>query len=197
MLHVLSQPFFKTGAGSGKVLEFAGDGVRGLSLDERATLTNMAVEAGAERDDELHGKIGTPRQAGTMLPATSMLLGYRPRRLHSRPNAAIARGWAKMNRVLRRRDSSSSRSSGVGGPEWVWIRCAYSALCSSPEVSAFNPGLSTSGLLRSSPRPLRLRLFRRAHVFRFGSCIHSRQFPHAIPVRYAIAKGRGRVAVAR
>jgi 3-isopropylmalate/(R)-2-methylmalate dehydratase large subunit len=46
MLHVLSQPFFKTGAGIGKVLEFAGDGVRGLSLDERATLTNMAVEAG-------------------------------------------------------------------------------------------------------------------------------------------------------
>ena len=46
MLHVLSQPFFKTGQGIGKVLEFAGDGVRGLSLDERATLTNMAVEAG-------------------------------------------------------------------------------------------------------------------------------------------------------
>lgn len=46
MLHVLSQEFFKTGQGIGKVLEFAGDGVMGLSLDERATLTNMAVEAG-------------------------------------------------------------------------------------------------------------------------------------------------------
>ena len=46
MLHVLSQPFFKTGAGIGKVLEFAGDGVRTMMLDERATLTNMAVEAG-------------------------------------------------------------------------------------------------------------------------------------------------------
>lgn len=46
MLHILSQEFFKSGAGIGKVLEFAGDGVRGLSLDERATLTNMAVEAG-------------------------------------------------------------------------------------------------------------------------------------------------------
>jgi len=46
MLHILSQPFFKTGQGIGKVLEFTGDGVRGLSLDERATLTNMAVEAG-------------------------------------------------------------------------------------------------------------------------------------------------------
>ncbi len=46
MLHILSQEFFKSGAGIGKVLEFSGEGVRGLSLDERATLTNMAVEAG-------------------------------------------------------------------------------------------------------------------------------------------------------
>jgi 3-isopropylmalate/(R)-2-methylmalate dehydratase large subunit len=46
MLHILSQPFFKTGAGIGKVLEFGGDGIASMSLDERATLTNMAVEAG-------------------------------------------------------------------------------------------------------------------------------------------------------
>lgn len=46
MLHILSQPFFKTGQGIGKVLEFAGDGVQAMPLDERATLTNMAVEAG-------------------------------------------------------------------------------------------------------------------------------------------------------
>ncbi len=46
MLHVLSQPFFKSGDGIGKVLEFAGDAVGSLSLDERSTLTNMAVEAG-------------------------------------------------------------------------------------------------------------------------------------------------------
>jgi 3-isopropylmalate/(R)-2-methylmalate dehydratase large subunit len=46
MLHLLSQPFWKTGEGIGKVLEFAGEGARSLSLDERATLTNMAVEAG-------------------------------------------------------------------------------------------------------------------------------------------------------
>jgi 3-isopropylmalate/(R)-2-methylmalate dehydratase large subunit len=46
MLHLLSQPFWKSGEGIGKVLEFAGDGVRAMPLDERATLTNMAVEAG-------------------------------------------------------------------------------------------------------------------------------------------------------
>jgi 3-isopropylmalate/(R)-2-methylmalate dehydratase large subunit len=47
MLHILSLPFFKTGAGIGKVLEFEGEGVRSMPLDERATLTNMAVEAGS------------------------------------------------------------------------------------------------------------------------------------------------------
>ena len=37
---------WKSGEGIGKVLEFAGDGVTAMKLDERATLTNMAVEAG-------------------------------------------------------------------------------------------------------------------------------------------------------
>ncbi|HEX4513388.1 MAG TPA: aconitase family protein [Polyangiaceae bacterium] len=46
MLHILAMPFFKTGTGIGKVIEFAGDAMAHLPLDERATLTNMAVEAG-------------------------------------------------------------------------------------------------------------------------------------------------------
>ncbi|MFI5298884.1 MAG: aconitase family protein, partial [Polyangiales bacterium] len=46
MLHILSQPFFRGGDGIGKVLEFQGEGVLAMPLDERATLTNMAVEAG-------------------------------------------------------------------------------------------------------------------------------------------------------
>jgi 3-isopropylmalate/(R)-2-methylmalate dehydratase large subunit len=46
MLHILSRPFFRSGQGIGKVLEFAGGGAMQLPLDERATLTNMAVEAG-------------------------------------------------------------------------------------------------------------------------------------------------------
>lgn len=47
MLHILALDHFKTGKGIGQVLEFSGDGVTRLSLDERATLTNMAVEAGS------------------------------------------------------------------------------------------------------------------------------------------------------
>jgi 3-isopropylmalate/(R)-2-methylmalate dehydratase large subunit len=46
MLFLLAMPFFKTGDGIGKVIEFAGEGVSAMPMDERATLTNMAVEAG-------------------------------------------------------------------------------------------------------------------------------------------------------
>ena len=46
MLHILSTDYMKEGKGIGKVLEFAGDGLLEMSIDERATLTNMAVEAG-------------------------------------------------------------------------------------------------------------------------------------------------------
>ncbi|MEP7050952.1 MAG: aconitase family protein [Pseudomonadota bacterium] len=47
MLFLLARPAIKSGGAVGKVLEFTGPGLLGLSLGERATLTNMAVEAGA------------------------------------------------------------------------------------------------------------------------------------------------------
>ena len=46
VLKLLSDQYFKDGKGIGQVLEFSGDGVTNMVLDERATLTNMAVEAG-------------------------------------------------------------------------------------------------------------------------------------------------------
>ncbi len=47
MLHVMAARYFKEGKAIGQVLEFCGEGVTPMAIDERATLTNMAVEAGA------------------------------------------------------------------------------------------------------------------------------------------------------
>ena len=47
MLYLLARPEIKDGGAVGKVLEFDGPALAALSLGERATLTNMAVEAGA------------------------------------------------------------------------------------------------------------------------------------------------------
>ncbi len=57
MLHILAN-FTKMGLTLNKVMEFGGSGLKGLSLDERATLCNMATECGAktgicEPDDKL------------------------------------------------------------------------------------------------------------------------------------------------
>jgi len=47
ILHLMAQPYIKGSKAIGQVLEFAGEGITHLSFDERAVLTNMAVEAGA------------------------------------------------------------------------------------------------------------------------------------------------------
>ncbi|HZN06769.1 MAG TPA: aconitase family protein [Pyrinomonadaceae bacterium] len=46
MLYILATEYMKTSKGIGKVLEFAGEDLANWPMDERATLTNMAVEAG-------------------------------------------------------------------------------------------------------------------------------------------------------
>jgi 3-isopropylmalate/(R)-2-methylmalate dehydratase large subunit len=46
VLHLLALPRIRAGAGVGRVFEFAGEGVAALSVDERATLTNMTAELG-------------------------------------------------------------------------------------------------------------------------------------------------------
>jgi len=47
MLQILRHPYVKNGHAIGKIVEYAGDAVRALSIDERATMTNMAAEVGA------------------------------------------------------------------------------------------------------------------------------------------------------
>ena len=46
VLHLLALPAIRAGAGVGRVFEFVGTAVRDMSIDERATLTNMTAELG-------------------------------------------------------------------------------------------------------------------------------------------------------
>ena len=47
MLEILRAPYVRDGHAIGKVIEYAGSAVEDLSVDERATMTNMAAEVGA------------------------------------------------------------------------------------------------------------------------------------------------------
>jgi 3-isopropylmalate/(R)-2-methylmalate dehydratase large subunit len=47
MLEILRHPYIKEGHAIGQIIEYAGPAVEALSVDERATMTNMAAEVGA------------------------------------------------------------------------------------------------------------------------------------------------------
>ncbi|HZO20098.1 MAG TPA: aconitase family protein [Gemmatimonadaceae bacterium] len=47
MLEILRHPYIKDGHAIGQIIEYAGEAVASLSVDERATMTNMAAEVGA------------------------------------------------------------------------------------------------------------------------------------------------------
>lgn len=47
MLEILRHPYVKNGEAIGSIVEYTGEAVAALSIDERATMTNMAAEVGA------------------------------------------------------------------------------------------------------------------------------------------------------
>ncbi|HUG01378.1 MAG TPA: aconitase family protein [Longimicrobiales bacterium] len=47
MLEILRHPYVRDGQAIGQIIEYAGEAVEALSVDERATMTNMAAEVGA------------------------------------------------------------------------------------------------------------------------------------------------------
>src|SRR5207249_10176713 len=46
MLEIQRHPYVKSGQAIGKLVEYGGDAVESLSVDERATMTNMTAEVG-------------------------------------------------------------------------------------------------------------------------------------------------------
>ena len=84
-----------------------------------------------------------PRQVMNGVPNRVTVGGGTPRRVHSRPKAAMARGWArKKPGSFHTLVSSSSRSSGVGGPLRVLMRCDGAALASRPYSALLMSSLS-------------------------------------------------------
>jgi 3-isopropylmalate/(R)-2-methylmalate dehydratase large subunit len=90
MLWLLSQELVRRGGATGKVIEFAGEGLGAFGLDERATLTNMAVEASgftgiiapdARLFEELAALRGLSSEGRARLEA---------RALHGDPDAEVA-----------------------------------------------------------------------------------------------------------
>ncbi|HXK18506.1 MAG TPA: aconitase family protein, partial [Polyangiaceae bacterium] len=77
MLALLSSAEQKAGVFNGRVLEFTGPGIATLNLDERATLTNMAVEASAftgivALDRRARAELAERRQSDLDLPLVGL-----------------------------------------------------------------------------------------------------------------------------
>src|ERR1035438_5267073 len=80
-----------------------------------------------------HGTNGIPRQVTNGEPNMVTVGGGTPRRVHSRPKAAIARGCARKKLgSFHTRAMSSSRSSGVGAPCRVFTFISGATLLSRP-----------------------------------------------------------------
>lgn len=85
VLNLLAMPDIRAGAGVGKVFEFCGEAVRAMSVDERATLTNMTAELGGltgivAPDDKTLAFLRERRGVDMELPAW----------MHSDPDARYA-----------------------------------------------------------------------------------------------------------
>ena len=78
ILQIMATEYIREGHAIGKVLEFTGPAVAAMGLDERATLTNMAVEAGAftgiiAADDAICREVGAHRNLATDALAGTLL----------------------------------------------------------------------------------------------------------------------------
>ena len=82
VLALLAHPWVRAGGALGKFVEFAGDAVEALALEERATLTNMAAEVGAFAGlvaaDETTARFLSERRGFPLPEARRLCEGWRP-----------------------------------------------------------------------------------------------------------------------
>ncbi len=111
----------------------AGTGRRRPASSRRCAATGSSTCLPSVSGTLSDGTSGRPRQVRNGEPNSVTVGGGTPRRVHSRPNAAMARGCARKNAgSFHTLAISSSRSSGVGAPERVEMRIDGAALASRP-----------------------------------------------------------------
>lgn len=131
VLHLLALPQIRAGAGVGKVFEFTGPAVARLSIDERATLTNMTAELGG-----LTGIVAPDAQTLCFLQARRGIAFELEPWMRSDPGAAYA---AEL------RVDCASLSPWVAAPGDPGNGTALAALRERPRVDIAYGGSCTAG----------------------------------------------------
>ncbi len=112
ILKILSLEYVRSGKALAKVMEYAGEAIEELSVDERATMTNMAAEIGGftgiVAPDEKAVDFLVERRGMDRKKAEAMIEG-----LYSDPEATVC----ARDRTGRRRDYAHGCHSGGSG-EW-------------------------------------------------------------------------------
>jgi len=106
----------RIGGGTGHVIDYTGDAIRALSMEERMTVCNMSIEGGARA-----GLIAPTRPPSPTLRVASSLRGVRP---GTRRSPAGASFRATQARPTTGRSSSTATSSSrwsptARNPEWA------------------------------------------------------------------------------
>lgn len=131
VLHLLALPQIRAGAGVGKVFEFTGPAVAQLSVDERATLTNMTAELGG-----LTGIVAPDAETLRFLQARRGVTFKIEPWMHSDPGAAYA---AEL------RVDCASLSPWVAAPGDPGNGTALASLRDRPRVDIAYGGSCTAG----------------------------------------------------
>jgi 3-isopropylmalate/(R)-2-methylmalate dehydratase large subunit len=101
MLEILRHPYVKSGRAIGKLVEYCGDAVESLSVDERATMTNMTAEVGG-----FTGYVAPDEKT------VAYLMEYRALTRDAAERLRRGRGVLPGDRDRRQRDPATDRATG-------------------------------------------------------------------------------------
>ena len=137
VLHLLALPAIKAGAGIGKVFEFVGDAVRGMDIDERATLTNMTAELGG-----LTGIVAPDAQTATFIAARRGAAFAIEAWMHSDAGAAYASAFtvdcSALSPMLAAPGDPGNGLRVADLPTEVPIQIAYGGSCTAGKRADFD-----------------------------------------------------------